>query len=79
MSVEIELVGGPADGRRVVVEGDPMDPPLVHEVFQARSGNVWATGKQGQPTGAGMAKHVYRREVNAGDSGPLWRYLYART
>ncbi|MEU4011477.1 hypothetical protein [Streptomyces pseudogriseolus] len=27
MSVEIELVGGPTDGRRLAVLGDPFGPP----------------------------------------------------
>lgn len=27
MSIEIELVGGPHDGRRTRIDGDPLDPP----------------------------------------------------
>ena len=78
MSVEIELVGGPADGRRLAIQGDPMDPPLTHNVYQAgHSGNVWATGKQdGHTPGPGMSLHLYRREANRGDDGPLWQYRH---
>jgi hypothetical protein len=76
MSVEIELVGGPADGRHLAIQGDPMDPPLTHKVFQARSGNVWATGRQDQSASAGMTLHLYRREANRGEDGPLWLYRH---
>lgn len=34
-SVEIELFGGPAHGRHVVIPGDPMDPPATYEMQQA--------------------------------------------
>lgn len=76
MSVEIQLVGGPADGKLVVIPGDPMDPPLTWEVYGAPSGRTWATAKQGQATGAGMSRLIYRREVNPEDDGPLWLYRY---
>ncbi|MFK0018210.1 hypothetical protein [Streptomyces sp. NPDC090798] len=77
MSVEIELLGGPADGRRIAIQGDPLDPPLTHKVFQAvHSGNVWTTGRQDQSSSAGMTLHLYRREVNRGDDGALWLYRH---
>lgn len=76
MSVGIRLVGGPADGKDVVIPGDPMNPPPVWEVFAAASGSIWATAKQGQQSGAGMRKLIYRREVNPDDDGPLWLYRY---
>ena len=77
MIVEIELVGGPADGRRLAIQGDPMDPPLTHKVFQAvHSGHVWATGRQDQSPGAGMTLHLYRRKASLSDDGPLWQYCH---
>jgi hypothetical protein len=77
MSVEIELVDGPADGRRIAIQGDPMDPPLTHKVFQARhSGSVWATGRQDQTSGAGMDLHLYRREASRSEDGPVWLYRH---
>lgn len=77
MSVEIELVGGPADGRTTVIPGDPTDPPPVHEVFHAvASGMVWAIARQGQTAGPGMRKLIYRRDLHSGDDSPLWRYRY---
>lgn len=27
MSIEVEYVGGPYDGRRTRIDGDPLDPP----------------------------------------------------
>ncbi|MEU3851735.1 hypothetical protein [Streptomyces sp. NPDC029554] len=73
MSAGIQFVGGPADGRLLVIEGDPMNPPpttevLVQEPFNWRELDV---GKVPE-----IRKALYRREVNPSDDGPLWLYRY---
>jgi hypothetical protein len=61
VSVEVQLVGGPADGVLLVIEGDPMQPPHTYELVSAVDGRPLA----------------YRRTVNPGDTGPLWHYLFS--
>lgn len=63
MSVEVQLVGGPADGVDVVLPGDPMDPPSHVELKHLAMGSSVRT-------------LTYSREVNPGDEGPLWLYRY---
>jgi hypothetical protein len=65
MTVEIELSGGPVDGMRVAVPGDPMDPPAIYEMRQAP-----------RQFAAAPRRLVYRRHVNPADTGALWLYRY---
>lgn len=61
MSVEIQFVGGPADGTLLVIPAtDPTNPPKVYDQLITQSG----------------ARLTYRRTVNPGDDGPLWHYIY---
>ncbi|QDN57371.1 hypothetical protein [Streptomyces sp. S1D4-20] len=73
MSVEIELVGGPADGKQLVINGDPMDPPLTTELLAPEDFN-WREFEAGRAPET--RKLLYRREANAADNGPLWLYRY---
>lgn len=75
MSVDIQLVGGPADGREVVISGDPMNPPPTTEVLVSEAVN-WRQLDSGQVPE--IRKALYRRRVNAADDGPLWLYRYDR-
>lgn len=73
MSAGIQFVGGPADGRLLVIQGDPMNPPpttevLVQEPFNWRELDAGRTPE--------IRKVLYRREVNPSDDGPLWLYRY---
>jgi hypothetical protein len=73
MSVGIQFVGGPADGKQLVIDGDPMNPPPTTEVLVPEALN-WRELDSGQPPE--IRKALYRREVNAADDGPLWLYRY---
>lgn len=72
MSVEVKLVGGPADGKLIAIEGDPMDPPQTVELQQAPRTDWNAPADEPiKPR-----KLTYRRAPNPGASGPLWHYHY---
>lgn len=68
-SVGIQLVGGPADGKLLVIQGDPANPPHVYD------GLMYEMGRR---------RLIYRREdgrsllrmCTPGADGPPWRYLY---
>lgn len=67
-SVGIQLVGGPADGRLIVIPGDPANPPRVYD------GLIYEMGKR---------KMIYRRADGRGilgrrasDAETPWRYQY---
>jgi hypothetical protein len=75
MSAGIRFVGGPADGRLLVIDGDPMDPPLTTEVLVQGPLN-WRELDAGRVPE--IRKALYRREVNPSDDGPLWLYRYDR-
>ena len=73
-AVEVELVGGPADGMRHVVQGDPMDPPVTIEVKQAPD---WREIENLSPDELVPVRTLtYRRTPNPGNEGPLWHYRY---
>ena len=77
VSVEIELFGGPAHGMRVVIEGDPMNPPHTYELLHPPT---WRELEDADPeTPVEPRRLTYRREVNPGDAGPLWVYRYEGT
>lgn len=77
MSVEIELFGGPAHGTRVVIEGDPMNPPITYELLQAPT---WRELENADPeTPVEPRRLTYWREANRLDAGPLWVYRYEET
>lgn len=73
MSVEVQFVGGPADAKLLVIDGDPMNPPLTTEVLQPTPLN-WNELDAGVVPP--IRKALYRREVNDADDGPLWLYRY---
>ena len=73
MSVGIQFVGGPANGRLLVIEGDPMNPPLTTEVLVQEPFN-WRDLDAGKVLE--IRKALYRREVNPSNDGPLWLYRY---
>ena len=75
MSVEIELFGGPANGMRVAIEGDLMNPPSTYELLQPPT---WREVEHADPdTPIDPRRLIYRREVNTFDEGPAWVYRYA--
>ncbi|MFF4791807.1 hypothetical protein ACFY2M_19060 [Streptomyces sp. NPDC001276] len=77
MSVEIELFGGPAHGYRVVIEGDPMNPPNIYELLQPPT---WRALEDVDPDAPVEPRRLtYRREVNSLDEGPGWVYRYEET
>lgn len=65
-AVEIELEGGPAHGRRLVVNGDPMDPPFALKVLADPDIRFFED----------LKVVVYKREPSRRDDGPLWVYKY---
>lgn len=74
MSVEIELFGGPANGMRVVIEGDPMNPPIAYELLQPPT---WREVEQADPDAPIEPRRlIYRRQVNTFNEGPAWVYRY---
>lgn len=75
MSVGIQFVGGPAHGKQLVIDGDPMNPPLTTAVLEPPSFN-WRELEAGHVLE--IRKALYRREVNPSDDGPLWLYRYDR-
>jgi hypothetical protein len=74
VSVEIELFGGPAHGTRVVIEGDPMNPPSTYELLQPPT----LREMEGADPNAPVAPRrlIYRRQANTFDEGPAWVYRY---
>lgn len=61
MSVEIELIGGPADGTLIAVPTDVHGrPPATLDLLEM---DLWDV----------KTVH-YLRELNQKDSGPLWLY-----
>lgn len=75
MSVGIQLVGGPADGREVVIDGDPMNPPPTTEVLVPETPSWRENGARRVPE---IRKALYQREANPSDDGPLCLYRYDR-
>ncbi|WP_060905344.1 hypothetical protein [Streptomyces scabiei] len=73
MSVEVQFVGGPADGKQIVLDGDPMNPRLTTEVLQPSPLNWHELDAGVVPP---IRKVLYRREASASDDGPLWLYRY---
>jgi hypothetical protein len=73
MSVGIQFVGGPANGKQLVIEGDPMNPPSTTEVLVPEALNRRQLDSGQVPE---IRKALYRRAVNAADDGPLWLYRY---
>lgn len=73
MAVEIEFVGGPADGVRRVIDSDLLNPPKTLPVQQVLI-------VVGEDSGDGKAivpeTLVYHRAVNPADQGPAWIYRY---
>ncbi|QWF85847.1 hypothetical protein HUW46_09327 [Amycolatopsis sp. CA-230715] len=71
---QIELVGGDAHQHRLVINGDPMDPPETFEMCQEPSARE-LDPKTPLPPGRRL---LYRRgENNAqGNNGPLWFYRF---
>lgn len=74
-AVEVQLVGGPANGHLTVIEGDPMDPPATVEVAVLPELNWTALAQQSDEVVL-FRKALYRRAVSPLDDGPLWQYLY---
>ena len=72
MAVEIELVGGPADAKRIVVDADPMSPPKSIELDGMPPVDWSAPAEEQVP----FRKLRYVRAVNPLDEGPLWHYRY---
>lgn len=75
MSVGIEFVGGPIDGKQYTIRNDPMNPPLTIEIL-ADPPLGW--GERDADGVLPLHKLLYRREVSTSDDGPLWRYRYDR-
>ncbi|CAL9366835.1 hypothetical protein [Streptomyces sp. enrichment culture] len=72
MSVEIELVGGPHDGRRTRIDGDPLDPPeSIHTADLPRSIDPTRSDNPAEP----MIKLAYWRTSHADH---VWRYQYRK-
>jgi hypothetical protein len=75
VTVEIELVGGPADKTRIVIDSDPLDPRTTVEMCQEPSARELDPATP-LPPGRRL---VYRRaEPSPDDHGPLWRYRFER-
>lgn len=70
MAVEVELLGGPQDGTRTVIDADPMNPPLQIETLHLPELN-WSTVDDDEYIH--FRKLVYQRTVGPAD-GPLWVY-----
>ncbi|MGC5236858.1 hypothetical protein [Streptomyces albogriseolus] len=76
MSVEIELVGGPADGRRLAILGDPFDPPPDIKVAELLPGALHAHRDDADPDRPAFRVIRYDRDrtpVNHAD-GLIWHY-----
>lgn len=77
MGVEVELIGGPADGQRRVIDADPMHPPIFITMKQAPSMREIEKLAAADPDApVPMRTLVYARIVNPTDDGPLWHYRY---
>lgn len=70
MSIEVDLVGGPHDGRRTRIDGDPLDPPeTIHAADIPRPVDPSRSDNPVEP----MVKLVYWRTTHADH---VWRYQY---
>lgn len=68
-SVEVEIVGGRADGQRRVLETDEYGlPPAVFKMREFPAVN-WRTREIPEPI-----ERVFIREANPADDGALWLY-----
>lgn len=66
-AVEVELLGGIADGKVCAVQGDLAGmPPSAMELSVLNSTDP-----------LDVRTVTYRREVSPKDDGPLWRYVLA--
>ena len=77
--VEIEYVGGPADGRREEIPAhNAMEPPEVWELIQGPDSEEInrLVEEQGPDEPLPIRSLVYRREASPRDDGPLWLYRY---
>lgn len=70
MSIEVELVGGPHDGRCIRIDGDPLNPPeILHTVDIPHSIDPTRVDNSVGP----MTRLVYWRTTHAGH---VWRYQF---
>lgn len=70
MSTEVELVGGPHDGRKIRIDGDPLDPPeSIHVANIPGPIDLTRADNPVEP----IVRLVYWRTVQADH---LWRYQY---
>ncbi|MET8997160.1 hypothetical protein [Amycolatopsis sp. NPDC004169] len=75
MSVEIELVDGPAGQRRIVIDSDPFNPRETVEMQQEPSARALDPAT---PLPPGRRLLYRRAEPSPDDHGPLWRYRFER-
>lgn len=68
-SVGIQLVGGPADGRLLVIPGNPANPPRVYD------GLIYEMGTRRLIYRRADGRGVLGRRT-PGAEGPPWRYQY---
>lgn len=73
--VEAQFVGGPADGRLIVVEGDLTNPPVTVEVA-VHPRLEWPATRHQSDEVVLFRKALYRRAVSPLDGGLMWQYLY---
>jgi hypothetical protein len=72
MSVEVEFVGGPHDGRRVSIDGNPLSPPeILHAVDLPQLIDVARVDNPVEPE----TRLVYWRTTHAAH---VWRYQYGK-
>ena len=71
--VEVEFVGGPADGHRRMLPTDADgNPPLCKAFIVPARGWSWLDDQPHEPA----EMHRYDREPSTSDDGPLWRYRH---
>jgi hypothetical protein len=78
MCVEIELVGGIVDGKRLTICCDPMNPDPVIEVAEplpVKLVPLPAPGEMPDPSGSFQrVRYARDLEPTRADTGPLWLY-----
>jgi hypothetical protein len=76
MCVEIELVGGPADGRRLPLCGDPMNPQPTIDVAELLP--MAPLTDPAQPPGPApvfqRVRYARDPEPTRAATGPMWLY-----
>ncbi|WSB58636.1 hypothetical protein OIE90_33450 (plasmid) [Streptomyces cellulosae] len=77
MSVEIELVGGSADGRRLAVPGAPFDPPPDIKVAELLPGALHAHRDDADRPAYQVVRYDRDRTPVDHTDGPLWHYRRA--